>query len=379
MAAPQAAPAGAAGREERSAAALASYACVNCGGDAHWSPPKQRLVCASCGTVLPPPPRDGHTETLEQRSLAEGVRDAPTEEELDGDDDQRIAVACSNCHGVSYFGVGTAADRCQFCGSTAIVPYDALGDRERPQCVVPFQLGADGARDAARKWYRTRWLSPRKFKKAARMDTVRGMYLPFWNFDADARGRYTDREGHTGDVAEHFKGVLVCGSEEVPADLLQKIEPFPAEYLRKYNGQYVAGWTVGRYRVALATARDYARDRMKQKLYELARKALRNEKNSHNLTIVDEKYANETYAQTLLPVWVMSYTYLGRPYPLVVNGATGAAAGKAPVSVVKLTLVVLALGWVWLFFQDPEFALKLPVWIVEGVWYVISLPFRRGG
>jgi hypothetical protein len=379
VAAPAAAPPVPERRADTPAAALAAYACPNCGGDAHWSPLKHTLVCSSCGTALPAPPRDGVAATLKLRSLDVGLRDAPTEEQLDSQDEDRIAVACSNCHGVSYFNVGTAADRCQFCGSTAIVPYDALGDRERPQCVLPFLLNEGEARDSARKWYKTRWLSPRKFKKAARMDVVRGMYLPFWSFDADARGNYVDREGHKGEVADHFEGVLICGAEDVPADLLQKIEWYPADGLRAYNGQYVAGWTVARNRVALATARDYAHDRMIQKLYELARKALRGEKNSHNLKIVDPQYANETYAQLLLPIWVMTYTYFGRPFRLVVNGATGAAAGKAPKSVVKMALIALALGWVWLFFQDPDFALHLPVWLGEGIWWLIKWPFTRGG
>lgn len=372
-------PQRAANATEKSAAALAAYECPNCGGDAHWSPIKHTLVCASCGTALTPPKHDGEAFKLRQRSLEEGLRDAPTEEEMEKEDDTRIAVMCGNCHAVSHFSAGTAADRCQFCGSSAIVPYDAFGDRERPQCVLPFQFSEDGAREVARKWYRSQWLAPRKFKKAARMDVVHGMYLPFWNFDADARGHYADREGHTGEVSMRFDGLLICGADDAPADLLEKIEPYPPDSLRVYDGQYVAGWTVARNRLALATAREFAHGRMKDKLLELAKTERRGEKNSHNMQIVDAQYANESYSQALLPIWLMRYTYMGKPFKLVVNGATGKAEGRSPKSLVKLALIGIAIGWVWLFFQDAEFALKLPLWIVEGIWSLIKWPFTRGG
>jgi|SRR6516225_2835420 hypothetical protein len=366
---------GAAAPAQKTAVALHAYECPNCGGDAHWNPIKHALVCSSCGSTLPPPKQDNVTYKLKQRSLDEGLRDAPTEAEVEREDDTKIAVACGNCHAVSYFDVGTAADRCQFCGSSAIVPYDALGDRERPQCVIPFQFNEFGARESARKWYRSQWLAPRKFRKAARMDVVHGMYLPFWNFDADARGRYADREGHTGEVSMRFDGVLICGAEDVPTDLLEKIEPFPADLLRSYDGEYIAGWTVARNRMALASAREYAHGRMQEKLLQAARKMQPSGKNSHNLRIAEARYANETYSQALLPVWLMSYTYYGKPFTLVVNGATGKAEGKSPKSWVKIAIIVVILGWIWLFFQDPETALKLPVWIGQGIWSLIKWPF----
>jgi hypothetical protein len=41
-------------------------------------------------------------------------------------------------------------------------------------------------------------------------------------------------------------------------------------------------------------------------------------------------------------------------------------------------LALLAPGSVYLFFTDAEFALKLRVWIVEGLWGPVSRPFAHG-
>ncbi|HEY7945748.1 MAG TPA: hypothetical protein VIH15_14690 [Casimicrobiaceae bacterium] len=33
---------------------------------------------------------------------------------------------------------------------------------------------------------------------------------------------------------------------------------------------------------------------------------------------------------------------------------------------------------IFLFFNDAEFALKLPFWIGEGLWWLVSRPFAHG-
>ena len=364
---PQGAPA-------KSALAQGAYECPACGGDAHWNPAKRTLVCASCGTALPPPPHAGEPFKFNQRSVADGVRDAST----DRAKDTRVAVMCGNCHAVSYFDSGTAADRCSFCGSTAIVPYDALGDRERPQCVVPFLLGESEARDAASAWYRSQWLAPRKLKKAAHIDTIRGLYFPFWNFDANANAHWTTEKGRSGDVSMRFDGLLVCAANDAPDGFLTAIEPFPANDLRAYDGHYVAGWTVGRYQRDLALSRNLAHARMNARMLEQAKADTRGQKDVGTIRIATAQYANETYAQTLLPVWLLSYTYLGRPFALVINGATGKAEGKSPKSWIKMALIGLLFAWGAVFYMDGETAIKLPFWILEGLWSLITWPFTGG-
>ena len=53
-------------------------------------------------------------------------------------------------------------------------------------------------------------------------------------------------------------------------------------------------------------------------------------------------YSQQTFKHILTPIWLISYTYGSEVYQVVINGYTGAIAGKHPLSWVKITLAILA-------------------------------------
>ena len=55
-------------------------------------------------------------------------------------------------------------------------------------------------------------------------------------------------------------------------------------------------------------------------------------------------YSGTTYKYVCAPLWISSYRYRKKDYGCVVNGRTGRAYGKAPVSPVKATLLGLAIA-----------------------------------
>ena len=42
----------------------------------------------------------------------------------------------------------------------------------------------------------------------------------------------------------------------------------------------------------------------------------------------------------LVPVWLLAYTYSGKPFQVIVNGVTGAIAGRHPYSVWKIIAAI---------------------------------------
>jgi hypothetical protein len=64
---------------------------------------------------------------------------------------------------------------------------------------------------------------------------------------------------------------------------------------------------------------------------------------------IQPHFANQTFKHTLVPVWLLTYTYGRRTFQVVANGHTGALAGDYPKSfwkiagAVTLALVVLLL------------------------------------
>ena len=48
-----------------------------------------------------------------------------------------------------------------------------------------------------------------------------------------------------------------------------------------------------------------------------------------------------TYKHVLFPVWIASYRYKDKIYHFLVNGQTGEVQGEAPISWIKVALVVI--------------------------------------
>lgn len=57
---------------------------------------------------------------------------------------------------------------------------------------------------------------------------------------------------------------------------------------------------------------------------------------------VRASYRDLTFKHILAPVWLVSYTYHGKAFQVVVNGVTGAICGGRPWSWAKIALAVLA-------------------------------------
>ena len=133
------------------------FTCPLCGGGARWNPAKQALVCINCGTASPAQ-INPDTGTVEEHDLAAASRDVP--------DDQRgwatatHSVRCQSCQAITVLPSGVAAQRCAFCGSSALVDHQELRAPIRLEGVLAFKVSESQVRDAAHGWYKIRWFAP---------------------------------------------------------------------------------------------------------------------------------------------------------------------------------------------------------------------------
>jgi hypothetical protein len=86
------------------------------------------------------------------------------------------------CNPISVFDPERVGQRCDFCGSSALVPYDEIKEAFRPESLLPMKLSDSQVRDSIRQCYRTRWFAPNRLKTRALTDTVHGVYVPYWTF-----------------------------------------------------------------------------------------------------------------------------------------------------------------------------------------------------
>ncbi|HET8874729.1 MAG TPA: TFIIB-type zinc ribbon-containing protein [Casimicrobiaceae bacterium] len=344
--------------------AQARFACPACGGEAVWDPARRKLVCPFCGTESPA--RIDATGAIVEHDLVAALRAIPDTArgwQLDARE-----VRCQSCNAISLLDPARQAQNCPFCGSAQLVPYAQTKAAFRPEGVLPFSVPETAARDGIRAWYRRLWLAPSQLKRRALTDTVHGVYLPYWTFDAHVEADWSAEAGHyyyetetvmvngqprtrqvqrirwepaAGHVAHFFDDDLVCASTGVQPALIGGIEPFPTHELKPYDAAYVAGWVVERYQIDLVGAAQRARAAMDAKLAALCASQVQGD-TYRNLSVRPD-YSRQTFKHVLAPVWLLTYTYGSRRFQCVMNGVTGAVRGEYPKSPWKIALLALAI------------------------------------
>jgi hypothetical protein len=343
--------------------ALEKHPCPACGAQAEWNPGKQKLVCPFCGTEAPYEVKP--TGEIVELDLVRALREMP--DDLRGWQTERRTVQCRSCKAVSVFDPERVGQRCEFCGSPELVDYEEIKAPIRPQSLLPFKVSESAVREQIRRWYASKWLAPGKLKSRALVDTVHGIYIPYWTFDAQVvcpweadaghyyytTESYRDNQGTqqtrqvqhvrwepaSGVVEHFFDDQPVPGTRGVSRALLAQVEPFMTNELVPYDRSYLAGFVVEHYQVVLLDAAKASEEAMTDTVRDLAAAQIPGD-TYRNLTI-HPTFSNRTFKHILVPVWLLTYTYGPQVYQVVVNGYTGRMAGQYPKSAWKIALIVI--------------------------------------
>ena len=356
------------------------YNCPSCGAEAQWNPAKQALVCPYCGTISP---AKINTEgKIEEHDLAAAIR--AFKPDARGLAVQKKAVKCQSCQAITMFDPNRAAQRCDFCGSAAIIPIDEQERPIRPASLLEFKIPETQVRETIRQWYGQRWFAPNKLGSRALTDTLHGIYIPFWTFDSQVSADWTAESGDyyneteyytdaqvrqqsrtvqkirwyptSGHMDHFFDDELVPATKGVEMDLLQRIGTFPTTSdLKPYDPGYVSGWVVEQYQIDLVAAAQEAQAKMEEMTRQFCAKEVPGD--THRSLEVQADFSAQTFKHILVPVWLLAYTYGRRNFQVVINGYTGEIAGRYPKSWIKITLLVL-----------------LIIAVIAGVTYLVNQP-----
>lgn len=341
--------------------ASAKYACPACGAEATWNPGKRKLVCAFCGTESAAELKtEGRIVEHDLKQTLASLQGRKT-----GLDRPAIEVKCRSCQAISSFEASRVAQNCEFCGSASLVPYEDAGELIRPESLLPMKVAESRVREDIRRWYKTRWFAPNALGEKAMTDTVRGLYVPYWTFDARVHADWTAESGTyyyttesyvengqrktrqvrhvrwspaAGSLDYFFDDALICASRGIHPKLLREVEPFPTQEAVPYDTGYLAGFVVERYQVDLGTAAQTSRDEMERQVEEMCGERVPGD--TYRNLETQQTYSAQTFKHILTPLWLLTYAYRGRPYQVVVNGYTGKIAGEHPLSWIKIFLAV---------------------------------------
>ena len=327
---------------------LLEYECPNCGGGMSFNIEEQTVKCPYCDSVF----------TLEQlKALDEGLSaNAPDEinweenigTEWEEGEEENIAVYhCNSCGGEIVTEQTTASLSCPYCDSPVVMT-GKLSGALRPDYVIPFKLEKKEAKTAFEKHLLGKKLLPDAFTKDNHIDEIKGIYVPFWIFDGSADGdvkfkatktrswsdsKYNYVETSYYQVLRNgnacFSGVPADGSEKMPDDLMESIEPFDMKEAKPFQTAFLAGFRADKYDVGADDGQARANARVKQSIESLFRSTVTGY-SSVTTEASSIKVKNGKAKYGLFPVWMLRTTWNNQTFTFAMNGQTGKFVGNLP-------------------------------------------------
>ena len=329
-------------------AELQEFKCPCCGGAIGFDSTIQKMKCPYCDTEF-----DIETLISYDRELTnERPEDLTWETQAggrwqEGETDGLRSYICNSCGGEIVTDANTAAAACPYCDSPVVMTEQFAG-LLKPDFVIPFQMDAKAAKAALTKHYKGKCLLPKVFKDQNHIEEIKGIYVPFWLFDAEAEAdiRYRGTRVQTWSDSDYhytrtsyysirrggtlaFERVPVDGSSKMADDLMESIEPFDFSDAVDCQTAYLAGYFADKYDVDAEQSTDRANLRVRTSTEDTFSSTVRGyasvipESSSIRLQNGRAKYA-------LYPVWLLNTSWKGQRYTFAMNGQTGKFAGDLP-------------------------------------------------
>ena len=340
---------------------LLEYKCPNCGGSMEFDTETQNMKCPFCDSVFSVADLQAMDAGLEAQKPDSFEWDTAQAQEWSGAEADNMSVfVCKSCGGEIVGDDTTAATFCPYCGNPVVMT-GRLAGVLKPNYVIPFKLDKDTAKRKLREYIAKKRFAPTTFKSENKLDEIKGMYVPFWLFDADTAAavsfegtqvrKWSDSsfdytETSFFDVFRsgtmRFENIPVDGSEKMPDDLMESLEPFDFADAVSFQTAYLSGFFADKYDVPMEQSVGRANDRVKVS----AQNTLASTANGYvtltpKNTSVQVRNGLAKYA--LYPVWLLNTSYKGEKYTFAMNGQTGKFIGNLPVDNGKLAALFAGL------------------------------------
>ncbi|HEY0253470.1 MAG TPA: hypothetical protein VGC41_18175 [Kofleriaceae bacterium] len=282
-----------------------------------------------------------------------------------------VTFACGQCGATLAFD-GVRTQRCPYCDSPNFVERPATPGLPDPSFVVTFIGDAAVAHRALDRWLGNRSMFADAALNHAKVEDLRGVYVPAYLYSAVAKTEYTAQIGENYTETETYtttvngktetqtrtvtrteyrplggthigyvSDVIVTASKGIANHELERVEPFDLKQMRRFSSELISDWIT----------EEYSRDRVE--CMGLSRHEASDQVGARlGRFMPGDSYSDLAYKTTvswesmdpiLVPVWVFAVRYRDDKPPLrvLINGQTGQIAGKVPLSPLKITLAIL--------------------------------------
>lgn len=347
------------------AAVTGTFGCTSCGADLKYRAGTSELICEYCGAKNDIPQSETVIEELDFEvhfSKASAAHDHMSVN----------VVKCSVCAAESSLEPHITSSHCPYCDTPLIVSSAHAEDLLTPQSLLPFKITKEEALKAFKGWIDKLWFAPGALKKAVlSFDHFKGIYLPYWTYDANTDTSYTGQRGEyyyitetytatedgksvtktrqvrktrwystSGHVQCFFDDVLVPASQSLPQKQVAGLQPWDLNNLVPFDAKYLSGFITEKYQVDLKKGFDGACKIMDTRISTLICQDIGGDE--QRILNYNTNHTDVTFKHILLPAYVSAYNFKGKLYRFLVNARTGTVQGERPWSVIKIILTILA-------------------------------------
>ena len=341
-----------------------TYQCSACSAPLAFDPEKGKFCCEYC---LSEYTEAELRETESARAAEEAASDAAeraAEASEIPDEEYSSALGeyhCASCGADVVCDDSTAATECPYCHNPVILGGRLTGQM-RPHKLIPFRLDRESAKETFRAYIRKKWFAPRYFTSDAELEHLAGVYYPFWCTDADTSAdmtaratrvrswrageyRYTETSRYhivrQGEI--HFEDIVTPAISEEDREMLDGILPYPSDSLQDFSMPYLSGFVAKKRDIEKEAVREAVKARMTSYARTLLTQTIGGYTTvSANTPRLLTKSIQWDY--TLMPIWILNFSYRGKTYPFAMNGYTGKLFGRLPLSPKRLMIFGAIVG-----------------------------------
>lgn len=356
--------------------ALQEFKCPCCDGGIEFDSESQNMKCPFCGTEFEVETLMSYQKELDNQRSDQMNWDVSAGQEWTEDETTGMRIyICHSCAGEIVGDATLGATACPFCGNPVVMKGQFAGDL-KPDLVIPFKLDKKAAKEALRQHYSGKRLLPKAFKDENCIEEVKGIYVPFWLFEADADAHFRYKATRTrfwrsGDYdytetryysvvrggSLGFNMVPVDGSSKIADDLMESIEPFDLSEAVDFQTAYLSGYLADRYDVTAEQSVERANQRIRNTTQEaFASTVIGFDSVIPVSSSIQLQRSGAKYA--LYPVWLLNTTWEGQRFTFAMNGQTGKLVGDLPLDKAAyrkwlfgltgiITAAAFALSYLW--------------------------------
>ncbi|MET1258390.1 DNA helicase PriA [Flagellimonas sp. DF-77] len=336
-------------------------ACSNCGAELKYRPGTTNISCDYCG----------HEEVIDVDGNGfQELELYPYLKEMGGQkhSEEISMLQCKNCGAVQHVEENYKSLHCVYCSTPLILQDQYTEDWILPGAVLPFQIDQKESFRIFQRWVKSLWFAPNNLKKAA-LDPqfTKGLYLPYWTFDAQLYAQYSgqrgdyyyvtktyrDSQGRTqtkqvrktrwtpasGQVSGFVDDTLVKASQQKAGKIPSKIAYWNLKLLQPFHSSFLSGFVTEKYTIPLKQGHLAAKQEADQIADRWCRRDIGGD--TQRINRLQVSLSEETFKHILLPVYLSAYRFNGKEYNFFINGESGTISGTRPYSFWKIFFTVL--------------------------------------